>query len=125
MTLLIREVFVNETRGCRFGAEEWYEPYTDDRGRLFRTMQREYGRCVSTKMYIDTKTQEIKPVGWVFQKRMRYEDARRDPDTGRYKDSDYYVREVWVELRDTPLCARCGKDEAAHHPFTPPEDKDN
>ena len=32
---------------------EPYEPYTDNKGRLFRECQKEYGRCVSS-VYMDT-----------------------------------------------------------------------
>jgi hypothetical protein len=91
--LLIRESFLNQTKGYHFGESEWYEPYNDTRGSLYRTLQKEYGRCES-KMYTDSPS-GTKEIGWVFSKRMLYEDARRP-----YNDSDYYIREVWVEVRE-------------------------
>jgi hypothetical protein len=93
MVLEIRETFVNETKGYQFGNSAWYEPYTDNRGRLFRSLQREYGRCVSK---VRNEAQGDKAVGWVFQKRMEYEDARQS----WRKEDRTYVREVWVEVRE-------------------------
>lgn len=83
--LLVRETFTNEDKGYRFGESEWYEAYTDDRGKLFRSMQREYGRCVSS-VYVEPNA---KPVGWYFERREQYEDA-----------AETYTRGVWVELRE-------------------------
>jgi hypothetical protein len=101
--MLIRETFINQTKGYRFGDSGWYEAYTDDVGKLFRSMQREYGRCASS-VYIDPPDGG-NPIrtGWVFEKRMKYEDAR-----GNDQERDYYVREVWVQLADTVV----------HHPAT-------
>jgi hypothetical protein len=90
--LQVKETFVNETKGYQFGDVPWYEPYTDNIGKLFRTMQKEYGRC-NSKMYIDTKSGGTKQVGWVFTKKMEYDDYRGRGDR-------YYIREVWVEVRE-------------------------
>ena len=96
MTALhIQETFINKTKDAQFGESDIYEAFTDDVGRLFRDMQREYGRCVS-KVYIDT-ADGVKATGWVFEKRMRYEDAR-----GNDPERDFYTREVWVTLHDAP-----------------------
>lgn len=108
-----RETYVNKTEGSIFGESDWEEAWTDDRGRLFRALQEEYGRCVS-RMYVDRKTPakpqtaffglavpladqveqartwETVPIGWVFEKRMAYEDS----------PSAYYLREVWVEVSE-------------------------
>lgn len=56
-------------------------------GDIFRMFQREYGRCVS-KVYIDTED-GVKAIGWVFQKREKYEDSDKT-----------YIREVWITLLD-------------------------
>lgn len=87
--LWVRESFVNETEGYRFGDSDTYETYTDDLGRLFKDMQREYGRCIS-KSYVDAEGGP-RQVGWVFEKWMQYEDA-----------PDYYTRSVWVEVFTVP-----------------------
>ena len=86
--LQVQETYVNESEGYIFGESDWYEPYTNDRGHLFRAMQREYGRCVS-KMYRDEIDGQPSVIGWVFSKRMPYEDNPRQT----------YVREVWVHCR--------------------------
>jgi len=87
--LLIRETFINADEGYVFGESEPYEAWTDEPGRLFRTMQREYGRCVSS-IYIDPP-EGGPPIrcGWVFQGKQRYEDT-----------NEPYTREVWVHLYD-------------------------
>jgi hypothetical protein len=86
--MLISETFVNVTEGYRFSEGEQYEPFTDDVGELFRNLRSEYGRCVSS-IYVDVDGGPPKRVGWVFQKRDRYEDTR-----------ETYLREVWVTLHD-------------------------
>ena len=53
-------------------------------GAIFRFCQKEYGRCVSG-VYVGEGDQ----VGWVFEKRMQYEDC-----------NDTYIRQVWVTLLD-------------------------
>lgn len=90
--LEIQETYVDMEKGHRYGETEWYQPYTDDLGRLYREFRSEYGRCTS-KVYVDTAT-GVKPVGWVFVKRVEYDDAHRitrGPKT--------YLREVWVTYR--------------------------
>jgi hypothetical protein len=88
----IRETFVNASKGYRYGDGDWYEPYTEDRGELFRNLRREYGKCIS-KMYVELPTVDDGSLtayecGWVFQSRVKYDDS---PDT--------YLRETWVEVQ--------------------------
>jgi hypothetical protein len=68
----------------------WFEPYTDDKKRLFASLQKEYGRCVS-KMYVDVPmgdgTFDTRPCGWVF--------SRKGSD-GKTEWED----ETWVEYRE-------------------------
>lgn len=97
MPLETRETYVNETKGCQFGESDWQEAYTDDRGRLFRSLQKEYGRCTS-RMYRDVEGAPPVTIGWVFSKRMEYEDARPSWSD----DRRFYIREVWVEVRERP-----------------------
>ena len=95
MTLMVSETYVNESKGYQIGDSGLYEPYTEKIGRLFLEIQREYGRCTG-KVYIDTAN-GVKAIGWCFEKRMRYEDAR-----GNDPERDYYLRAVWVTLHDAP-----------------------
>lgn len=109
--LEIKETFVNATEGIRFGDTEWEEPWTNEIGKLFRDMQREYGRCTG-RIYQDRTDADghwdTYPLGWVFEKRMLYEGSRRtEPRWNRtsksydyiYPSSAYYTREVWVMMR--------------------------
>jgi hypothetical protein len=89
MNLYIQESFINKTEGYRFGDSDVYETFTDDRGELYRSLQKEYGRCVS-KIYVDrTDGGPPKAIGWVFEGRARYEDT-----------GERYLREVWVTLHE-------------------------
>lgn len=89
--IFMSETFINKDKNARFGESGIYESFTDDKGKLFKSLQREYGRCVS-RVYVDRADGPPKAIGWVFEKRMQYEDARTNG-----ADS-YYVREVWVTL---------------------------
>lgn len=92
MNLKVRETYLNETKGYVFGESEVMDAYAETTGEVFRNAQEEFGRCVS-KMYRDVAEGPPIQVGWVFQKRMTYEDSRRP-----FAENDYYLREVWVEV---------------------------
>jgi len=77
----VSETHINATKGYQLGDEDIYEPYTDNIGDLFRSFQKEYGRCIS-KCYIDP---DAKQIGWVFQKKVQYTDC-----------DEYYIHEVWI-----------------------------
>lgn len=87
----IEESRVNATEGYRF-ADETYSiegtVFEDMKtvGEVFGWLVREYGRCIG-KVYFDSETGPPKHVGWVFQKRDRYEDTREP-----------YLLETWVTL---------------------------
>jgi len=83
----IRETFVNETKGHRIGESDYYEPYTDDIGELFRNSQKEYGRCTG-KMYQDMKAGYSKVCGWVFEKRIQYSDS-----------NETFLQTTWLHIR--------------------------
>lgn len=96
--LQIREEFVCEEengKSYRLGDADWYEPYTDNLGQLFKSLRREYGRCTS-RVYVDTPDGTPDPIGWVFEKQVEYEDADRARLTGRER---LYNRQVWVTYR--------------------------
>jgi len=67
----------------------WYEPFTDNLGQLFKFLQKEYGRCVS-RVYQDAPDRVADPIGWVFQKRVKYQDC-----------NETYLQEVWVTHRQS------------------------
>ena len=99
--MFIQEIFINQTEGYRFGDSGVYEAFTDDKGKLFRDLQNEYGRCRG-KVYIDVEGKS-RHIGWVFEKRIAYEDD----------SSKTYVREVWVTLHD----AKPTTEVTYHHRF--------
>lgn len=71
--LLIHVSRVNEDRGYVFYDER--EPVGDDLalGDIFRHSLGEFGRCTG-RVYVDTAN-GVRAVGWVFEKRERYEDT--------------------------------------------------
>ncbi len=85
--IIMRESWVNATEGHRRGSSDWYESFTDDEGELFRSLQKELGRCTG-KVYIDTDDGDARPVGWVFLKKTQYDDIGK-----------YFLMESWVELQ--------------------------
>lgn len=96
MSLWIQETFINETKGYQFGSGPWIDSECDTMGELFRQLSREYGRCTS-KIYRDVKSGDswkVETVGWVFEKRMEYEDAYRISN----KKERVYLRHVWVSV---------------------------
>lgn len=103
--MLVSETYINKTEGHIFSESEVYEPWTDNTGKLFRSMQAEYGRCVSS-VYIDGPNNGLPiKIGWVFEKTMQYENS---PDT--------YVREVWITLYDR--FERSVKIDSQYHELT-------
>lgn len=91
--LLFLEVTkVNATRGVRFYDSGVFESRCETPGEAYREfLGYSAGRCTG-KVYIDhPETGEARQVGWVFQKRERYSDARRP-----YTENDYYLEETWV-----------------------------
>ena len=86
--LVIKEKYTNETENCYCGDSTWYEPYTDNLGNLFASMQKEYGRCVS-KIYRDNCFDgSVDHIGWVFEKRKKYSDCQ-----------ETYIQHVWVSFK--------------------------
>jgi hypothetical protein len=83
----IKETWINRTKNYRVGETEYYESFTDNVGQLFRSLQKEFGRC-SSKIYVDLPDAP-KPVGWVFVKRVKYDDTE-----------EYYLQETWVQIEE-------------------------
>ena len=87
--LFISESHVNRTKGYLYSDIEPYETWADidQLGDLYHSLQKDYGRCISS-MYIDhsdrVKTQKI---GWVFLRRAQYEDTK-----------ETYLQETWITV---------------------------
>ena len=98
MGTLIRETFVqvkDEDHFYGIGENDWYEPFTDNRKKLFQSLQKEWGRCVSLmfrNIAMGDGTYDVRMCGWVFQKKVQYTDCK-----------DKYLREVWVEIKESVL----------------------
>lgn len=95
---VVRITCENVTEGYAFSSwdeplRHWYfvdvddeaDTITLDMGRMFRSLQREYGACTG-RVYVD-RGDEAVPIGWHFTKKMRYEDT-----------GEPYMRGVWVSL---------------------------
>lgn len=90
MNLHVQESCIDRTREIRTGDSPVYESFTDNEGELFRSCQREHGRCISS-VYIDGKEGKPRRIGWVFEKRAKY------TDTGKT-----FILETWVTLHEAP-----------------------
>lgn len=88
--LYISETYVNATKGQQFGESGVYETFTSDKGELYRSLVREFGRCTG-RVYVDREGKPPQTVGWVFLKRCNYEDT-----------GEPYLREVWVTVHKEP-----------------------
>ena len=90
--MLVLEEYVQELNdGRRYGNGDsgMFKPFTKDRGKLFRAMQREHGRCVG-HVYVDGDNGDALKVGWVFQKRVKFDDC-----------NETYLQETWVTLHES------------------------
>ena len=89
---------VNATKGYSYGEGEL--PLKDcihceqlengsiqvNKGELFKTLAKEYGRCTG-RMYYDGSDGAAIHIGWVFQKKVQYEDCK-----------ETYLQEAWASL---------------------------
>lgn len=87
MGLFVQETFENKSEGYLMNEGEVYESFTDNLKDLFRSMQDEYGRCIST-CFIDIRGKS-KKIGWVFEKKMRYEDT-----------GEHYIQHTWINIHE-------------------------
>lgn len=84
--LLIQETFANATENYIGHETEVYETRFSDVKALYKSLTSEYGRCTS-KMYIDSAAGESKAIGWVFEKRVKYDDSK-----------ETFIQQVWVSV---------------------------
>lgn len=59
-----------------------YETYTHDRGELFKSLQKSWGRCTGHVYHDDHGA-----IGWVFEKTEHFEDT-----------GEPFLQETWVTL---------------------------
>lgn len=85
--IYISEDWVNDTEHYSQGESGVYETRFDKIGELFKSCQKEYGRCTS-KVYHDIKNKP-QAIGWVFEKIAHYEDTQEP-----------YKLHTWITLHD-------------------------
>ena len=89
--LRVKEHYTNKTEGYHHGETDWYEAFTDDRGELFRALQKDHGRCIGKVR----EEPDGKAVGWVFEKKRKYTDCDK-----------YYIAETWVIVEEDAIEAK-------------------
>jgi len=88
--LFIRKSYVNETEGYRCGDSDVYETAYDNPSDLYRGLRESFGRCQSI-MYRDAENGKSQKIGWVFIKRVKYDDCKKT-----------YLQSVWVSVYSAP-----------------------
>ena len=89
-TLKVRVVLVDENQNCRY-YDEIEDPGSPDEGEIYRNYRSEYGRCAG-HVYMTTKERDGVPIGWVFVRRVKYDDSGK-----------IFLRTAWVTLvREKP-----------------------
>jgi hypothetical protein len=91
MYLTIKETWVNRTQNHIVGDSGKYETRFEETNELFAFCQKEYGKCVSN-MYVDHCLYGTLKIGWVFEKKMKYENC-----------NDTYIQQTWVEVTNVLL----------------------
>ena len=86
----IQETFINASENAQYGETDVYETWTDDKGKLYKDLRSQYGKCTG-KVYIDDQDGNAKAIGYVFQKRQAYDRSK-----------ETYLQETWVTLHDAP-----------------------
>jgi hypothetical protein len=85
--IYIQETWIDQKNKSIIGETDIYETFTDNKGDLFRSLQNEYGRCVS-KIFIDDLDGKTKQVGWVFEKKQKYDDV-----------NEFFILETWITIK--------------------------
>jgi hypothetical protein len=85
--IYIQETWIDQKNKSIIGETDIYETFTDSKGKLFKALQNEYGRCVS-KIFIDDLDGKTKQVGWVFEKKQKYDDV-----------NEFFILETWITIK--------------------------
>lgn len=91
MSLLIRMDSINKTENYIIYRSDFSDIEDTDIteiGKLFRELQKSYGRCTS-KVYRDIDRQTTIEVGYVFEKKRKYARSK-----------EYYIEETWIEIME-------------------------
>ncbi len=94
---------VNETKHYHLCDHSFEETRFDDMGELYRSLVKEYGKCVS-KQYIDVNDKPTQ-IGWVFEKRVVYDDVRPGKSlkhmTQEDKDKCSFICSTWISVHSS------------------------
>lgn len=88
MKIYMQEQTVNKTEGYKIGDSGVFESRFETKSEIYEYCLREYGRCIG-KCYVDTSDKKAKTIGWVFLKRVKYEDC-----------NETYLQETWISLHE-------------------------
>lgn len=95
--LFIEVVYTNETKHYRISDPEFVETRFSNKSELYRSLVKEYGKCVS-KVYIDDGVQ----IGWVFERRVKYDDVRSSKAFKHMskieRDNCSFICSTWVSV---------------------------
>jgi len=118
--LWVEERYIDKDQGASLGGSDPYESMYDitEVNKLYKACMKQFGR-VTSKVYIDEDS-TTKPIGWVFEKLMRYDGTptncpncnvklRSDRvhhclvDYGAYGGRrGWYLQQTWVTLHVAP-----------------------
>lgn len=84
--LYVKETFINKTGDYQYGESDIYETFTDNKGQLFRSLVKEYGRCTG-KVHLERNDGQTLTIGWVFEKRAKYSDSK-----------ETYIQQTWITV---------------------------
>lgn len=84
--LWIDETWIDATQHAMIDHIPAYETFTNDKGKLYKSLARTYGRCAG-KVYAERRDGSTDSIGWVFQKNSKYEDT-----------GETYIAETWITV---------------------------
>jgi hypothetical protein len=88
--LWIQESMTNEDEGYRIHDTDVYETHHNNIKDLFKSLQKEYGRCMG-KIFVDRYDgllgDTAVQVGWIFEKKVKYDDT-----------DAYFTQATWVAV---------------------------
>jgi hypothetical protein len=88
--IYVEQDTVNATEGYTCGKTDPEETEFETKGEVFKWCLKRFGKCVS-RVYIDRESGRPRKIGWVFQKRVKYDDCNQ-----------MFLQETWITLHKAP-----------------------
>ncbi len=84
----VKEVYIDKDEGCCFGENDFSldDSTINTLSDLYRYGVCEFGRCTS-KVFIDGKDNNTQHIGYIFEKRLEYNDNK-----------ETYLQETWLTI---------------------------